>query len=81
MNTDDDVLARIEATHKRAEQETDLYRLTKREQIAAMAMQGIMSNHHWNDYVSVPADLAASAIAYADKLLLQLSAGKGGEQP
>lgn len=67
-------------TLKRAKQETDLYRLTKREQIAAMAMQGILSNAYWNEYGAYrPQDVSEAAVEYADALLLALSAGKGGE--
>jgi len=77
MNTDDDALARIEATHRRAERETEMYRLTKREQIAAMAMQGIMSNAYWSKRgASRPEDVSEAAVEYADGLLFALSAGR-----
>jgi 6,7-dimethyl-8-ribityllumazine synthase len=75
MSIDNDVLARIEATHKRAERDADLYRLTKRERIAAMAMQAFLVKGGYDKWEHV-ADDATNA---ADALLLSLSAGKGGE--
>ena len=52
--------------------------LTEREQIAAMAMQGILSNAYWNEHGAYrPVDVSEAAVEYADALLLALSAGKG----
>ena len=70
--THDEVLARIEATHRRAERETEMYRLTKRERIAAMAMQASLVKGGYDKWEHVAED----AISVADALLLALSAGK-----
>jgi|TARA_R100000027_G_scaffold67691_1_gene67819 hypothetical protein len=47
--------------------------LTKREQFAMAAMQGILSNPYWNEYGEYTPDaVSKSATEYADALLEQL---------
>ena len=51
--------------------------LTKREEFAAMAMQGVLSaSPHIHDY---PSQASALAIEHADALLCALSHSAGGE--
>lgn len=46
--------------------------LTKREYVAAMAMQGLLSSVGENEYYECHSDCAKAAVSYADALLKQL---------
>jgi len=51
--------------------------LTKREELAARAMQAIMSNPYWNEHGDYgTSQVASSAIQYADALLAELERAK-----
>ena len=73
MNTDEDIMARIEEAHEQSMREAEIYRFTKREQIAAMALQGILGNAYWNEHGEYTEKAVADcAVAYADALLSAL---------
>ena len=58
-----------------ANSDQQLYGLTKREQFAAMAMQGILASLTADDNFS-PAQIARSAVLNADALLVELERTK-----
>ena len=52
--------------------------LTKREHIAAMAMQGILANPYWLEHGAFnPGSVIASAVEYAYALIAELDRTKG----
>jgi len=55
------------------------FNLTKREQFAMAAIQGILSNPYWNEWGEyTPCAVADSAIEYADELLRKLDKTNDG---